>query len=94
MPENNAATIPFTPPDEEQLDISTLETWLWDAAGEVLFHAYLRKRSFRTGLKIQTVIKVTYILMYKRHQICSIYDAKFVDNNVYLGYTYNVLSYL
>ena len=38
MPKNNAAaaspqtTIPFSPPDEEQLDISTLETWLWDAA--------------------------------------------------------------
>ena len=25
-------TIPFSPPDEEQLDISTLETWLWEAA--------------------------------------------------------------
>ena len=25
-------TIPFSPPDEEQLDISALETWLWDAA--------------------------------------------------------------
>ena len=32
MPENNAVTAPFSPPDEEQLDISTLETWLWDAA--------------------------------------------------------------
>ena len=38
MPENNAAadttqtTIPFSSPDEAQLDISTLETWLWDAA--------------------------------------------------------------
>ena len=38
MPENNPTTdttqttIPFSPPDEEQLDISTLETWLWDAA--------------------------------------------------------------
>ena len=38
MPENNAAadttqtTIPLSSPDEEQLDISTLETWLWDAA--------------------------------------------------------------
>ena len=38
MPENNTptdtpqTTIPFSPPDEEQLDISTLETWLWDAA--------------------------------------------------------------
>ncbi len=38
MPKNNAATdttqttIPFSPPDQEQLDISTLETWLWDAA--------------------------------------------------------------
>ena len=38
MPENNTATdtpqttIPFSPPDQEQLDISTLETWLWDAA--------------------------------------------------------------
>ena len=38
MPENNTAadtpqtTIPFSSPDEEQLDISTLETWLWDAA--------------------------------------------------------------
>ena len=38
MPKNNTATgatqttIPFSPPDEEQLDISTLETWLWDAA--------------------------------------------------------------
>ena len=38
MPKNNAAadttqsTIPFSSPDEEQLDISTLETWLWDAA--------------------------------------------------------------
>ena len=38
MPKNNTATnttqttIPFSPPDEEQLDISTLETWLWEAA--------------------------------------------------------------
>ena len=38
MPENNTAadttqtTIPFSPPGEEQLNISTLETWLWDAA--------------------------------------------------------------
>ena len=38
MPENNTAadttqtTTPFSSPDEEQLDISTLETWLWDAA--------------------------------------------------------------
>ncbi|MYE90343.1 SAM-dependent DNA methyltransferase, partial [Candidatus Poribacteria bacterium] len=38
MPKNNAVTdttqttIPFSPPDEEQLDISTLETWLWEAA--------------------------------------------------------------
>ena len=38
MPENNTAadttqtTIPFSPPDQEQLNISTLETWLWDAA--------------------------------------------------------------
>ena len=38
MPENNTVadatqtTIPFSSPDEEQLDISTLETWLWDAA--------------------------------------------------------------
>lgn len=38
MPENNTAadtpqtTIPFSSPDEAQLDISTLETWLWDAA--------------------------------------------------------------
>ena len=38
MPKNNTAadttqtTIPFSLPDEEQLDISTLETWLWDAA--------------------------------------------------------------
>ena len=38
MPENNAAadttqtTIPFSSPDQEQLDISALETWLWDAA--------------------------------------------------------------
>ena len=38
MPENNTAadttqtTIPFSPPDEEQLNISTLETWLWEAA--------------------------------------------------------------
>ncbi len=38
MPKNNTAadttqtTIPFSPPDQEQLDISTLETWLWDAA--------------------------------------------------------------
>ena len=38
MPEDNTAadatqtTIPFSSPDEEQLDISTLETWLWDAA--------------------------------------------------------------
>ena len=38
MPENNTAadttqtTIPFSSPDEGQLDISTLETWLWDAA--------------------------------------------------------------
>ena len=38
MPENNTAadttqtTIPFSSPDQEQLDISTLETWLWDAA--------------------------------------------------------------
>ena len=38
MPRNNAATdttqttIPFSSPDQEQLNISTLETWLWDAA--------------------------------------------------------------
>ena len=38
MPENNTAadtvqtTIPLSSPDQEQLDISTLETWLWDAA--------------------------------------------------------------
>ena len=32
MPENNAAPAPFSSPDEQQLDISTLETWLWDAA--------------------------------------------------------------
>ena len=38
MPENDTAadttqtTIPFSSPDQEQLDISTLETWLWDAA--------------------------------------------------------------
>ena len=38
MPNNNTAadtsqtTIPFSSPDETQLDISTLETWLWDAA--------------------------------------------------------------
>ena len=38
MPENNTAadetqtTIPFSSPDEGQLDISTLETWLWEAA--------------------------------------------------------------
>ena len=38
MPKNNAAadttqtTIPFSSPDQEQLNISTLETWLWDAA--------------------------------------------------------------
>ena len=38
MPNNNTAadtpqtTIPFSSPDEAQLDISTLETWLWDAA--------------------------------------------------------------
>ena len=38
MPENDTTadatqtTIPFSSPDEEQLDISTLETWLWDAA--------------------------------------------------------------
>ena len=38
MPKNNTATdttqtiIPFSSPDEEQLDISTLETWLWNAA--------------------------------------------------------------
>ena len=38
MPKNNTAadtpqtTIPFSSPDEAQLDISTLETWLWDAA--------------------------------------------------------------
>ena len=38
MPNDNTAaaspqtTIPFSSPDEEQLDISTLETWLWDAA--------------------------------------------------------------
>ena len=38
LPDNNTTadtiqtTIPFSPPDEEQLDISTLETWLWDAA--------------------------------------------------------------
>ena len=38
MPENNTAadttqtTLQFSPPDQEQLDISTLETWLWDAA--------------------------------------------------------------
>ena len=38
MPKNNIAadtpqtTIPFSSPDDEQLNISTLETWLWDAA--------------------------------------------------------------
>ena len=38
MPRNNTATdttqttIPFSSPDQEQLDISTLETWLWNAA--------------------------------------------------------------
>ena len=38
MPRNNTATdttqttIPFSSPDQEQLNISTLETWLWDAA--------------------------------------------------------------
>ena len=38
MPRNNTATdttqttIPFSAPDQEQLNISTLETWLWDAA--------------------------------------------------------------
>ena len=38
MPENNTAadttqtTLQFSSPDEEQLNISTLETWLWDAA--------------------------------------------------------------
>ena len=38
MPENNTAadttqtTLQFSPPDQEQLNISTLETWLWDAA--------------------------------------------------------------
>ena len=38
MPNNNTAadttqtTIPFSSPDQEPLNISTLETWLWDAA--------------------------------------------------------------
>ena len=39
MPRNNntatdttQTTIPFSSPDQEQLNISTLETWLWDAA--------------------------------------------------------------
>ena len=38
MPNNNATTdttqttIPFSSPDQKQLNISTLETWLWDAA--------------------------------------------------------------
>ena len=38
MPENNTAadttqtTIPFSSPDQEPLNISTLETWLWNAA--------------------------------------------------------------
>ena len=38
MPKNNTATdttqttIPFSSPDQEPLNISTLETWLWDAA--------------------------------------------------------------
>ena len=38
MPENDTTadttqtTIPFSSPDQEQLDISALETWLWDAA--------------------------------------------------------------
>ena len=38
MPRNSSATdttqttIPFSSPDQEQLNISTLETWLWDAA--------------------------------------------------------------
>ena len=38
MPENDTTadatqtTIPFSAPDQEQLNISTLETWLWDAA--------------------------------------------------------------
>ena len=38
MPENSTAadtpqtTLQFSSPDQEQLNISTLETWLWDAA--------------------------------------------------------------
>ena len=38
MPKNDTTTdtpqttIPFSSPDDEQLNISTLETWLWDAA--------------------------------------------------------------
>ena len=38
MPENDTTadttqtTIPFSAPDQEQLNISTLQTWLWDAA--------------------------------------------------------------
>ena len=56
MPENNTAadttqtTIPFPRADQEQLDISTLETWLWNSAREVSFHAHPGKRISRTGL--------------------------------------------
>ena len=44
------ATFQFSPPDQEQLDISTLETWLWDTAGEVSFHAHPEKRISATDL--------------------------------------------
>ena len=56
MPENNTTadatqtTIPFSSPNQEQLNISTLETWLWDADDEVSFHAHPKKRNSATDL--------------------------------------------
>ena len=87
MPENSTAadttqtTIPFPSPDQEQLNISTLETWLWDAAGEISFHAHPMERLPGMSLKVHIAVKSTYDLVYKWHQICNIYDTKFIDNN-------------
>ena len=63
MPENNTAadatqtTILFSSPDQEQLDISTLETWLWEAAGEVSFHAHPRKRISGASLNCSNICR-------------------------------------
>ena len=71
MPENDTTadatqtTILFSSPDEEQLDISTLETWLWDAAGEISFHAHPRERLPGMSLKVHIAVKSTYDLVCK-----------------------------